>query len=100
MRAGRCTHRRFHAENVRTDRYRPGRCGDAAPPRPERPEYHPSANHPGDRERDLRDQQRREGAAAAAPSPATGLFGDIASLNTLLADLQGRVAALEATAAG
>ena len=40
------------------------------------------------------------GAAAAAPSPATGLFGDIASLNTLLADLQGRVAALDATAAG
>ena len=40
------------------------------------------------------------GAPAAAPAPATGVFGDIASLTTLLADLRGRVAALEATAAG
>jgi hypothetical protein len=38
--------------------------------------------------------------AAAGSAPATGLFGDVASLSTLLADLQGRVAALEATAAG
>ena len=34
--------------------------------------------------------------AAGDAAPATGLFGDIASLTTLLADLQGRVAALEA----
>ena len=40
------------------------------------------------------------GASAAGSTPANGLFGDIASLSTLLADLQGRVAAIEATTAG
>jgi hypothetical protein len=40
------------------------------------------------------------GAPAAGSTPANGLFGDIANLTTLLADLQGRVAALEATTAG
>jgi hypothetical protein len=37
--------------------------------------------------------------APAASTPATGLFGDVANLTTLLADLQARVAALEAAAA-
>ena len=40
------------------------------------------------------------GAPTAGSTPASGLFGDIANLTTLLADLQGRMAAIEATTAG
>ena len=38
------------------------------------------------------------GAPAVGPNPATGLFAAVTSVNTLLADLQARVAALEAAA--
>jgi hypothetical protein len=36
------------------------------------------------------------GVPAAGAAPATGLYGYVASLNTLLADLQAQVAALQA----
>jgi len=51
-------------------------------------------------ESEIADANSSVGVAAAGSAPATGLFGDVASLSTLLADLQGRVAALEATTAG
>jgi len=51
-------------------------------------------------ESEITDLAGAVGAPAAGATPATGVFGDVASLNTLLADLQARVAALEAAEAG